>query len=93
MRQRKSKKNILMVITVVGGLAAIALWQFYVFVTFKNATGLVDVQGGSTHLWAAILFGLAACIGAILSASFFLRYDRNDEMHITSPPAPRASLL
>ena len=93
MRQRKSKKNILMVVTVVGGLAAMALWQFYVFVTFKDATGVVDVQGGSTHLWAAILFGLAACIGAILSASFFLRYDRNDEMHITSPPAPRASVL
>jgi uncharacterized membrane protein len=93
MRQRKSTKNILMVVTAVAALAAIALWQFYIFVTFKDATGVVDVQGGSTHLWAAILFGLAACIGAILGASFFLRYDRNDEMHITSPPSPRASVL
>jgi hypothetical protein len=93
MRQRKSKKNVLMVVTAVGALAAIALWQFYVFVTFKNPAGIVDVQGGSIHLWSAILFAVTACIGAIFGASFFLRYDRNDEMHITSPPDRRESVL
>lgn len=82
-----------MVVTAVAALAAIALWQFYVFVTFKDAAGLVDVQGGSIHLWSAIILGLTACSGAIFGASFFLRYDRNDEMHITSPPAPRESVL
>jgi hypothetical protein len=29
---------------------------------------------------------VAACVTAFLGASFFLRYDRNDELHITSPP-------
>lgn len=86
MRERKRKKNILIVTTAVAALAAIALWQFYVFVTFKNAAGVVDIQGGSMHLWLAIGFALAACIGAFLGASFFLRYDRNDELHITAPP-------
>jgi amino acid permease len=93
MRQQKSKKKILMVVTAVAALAAIALWQFYVFATFRNAEGIVDVQGGSIHLWSAIILGLTACIGAILGASFFLRYDRNNEMHITSPPAARESVL
>jgi hypothetical protein len=83
----------MMVVTAVAALAAIALWQFYVFVTFKDAAGVVDVQGGSIHMWSAIIFGLAACIGAFLGASFFVRYDRSDEMHITSPPARRESVL
>lgn len=93
MRQRKSKKNILMVITAVAVPGAIALWQFYVFVTFKDAAGIVDVQGGSIHLWSAIIFGLTAFIAALFGASSFLRYDRNDEMHITSPPNRRESIL
>jgi len=93
MRQRKSKKNILMVVTAVAVLAAIELWQLYVFVTFKEGAGIVDVQGGSIHLWSAIIFGLTACIAALFGASFFLRYDRNDEMHITSPPNRRESVL
>ena len=93
MRERKSKKNILMVISAVAVMAAMALWQFYVFVTFKNTAGVVEIQGGATHLWVAIAFGVTACVGAFLGASFFMRYDRNDEMHITSPPVGRAPVL
>jgi type VI protein secretion system component VasF len=93
MRERKSKKNTLIVIAVVAALAAVALWQFYVFVSFKNAVGVVDVQGGAMHLWLAFGIGVAACITAFLGASFFLRYDRNDELHITSPPQRHEPVL
>jgi hypothetical protein len=93
MRERKSKKNILILSTAIAVLAAIALWQFYAFVTFKNAAGSLDIQGGSMHLWLAIGFGVAACIGAFAGASFFMRYDRNEELHITSPPARREPVL
>ena len=93
MRERKNNKNILIVGLAVAALAAVALWQFYVFVTFKNATGVVDVQGGAMHLWLAIGFAVTACIGAFLGASFLLRYDRKDELHITSPPHRHESVL
>ena len=93
MRERKSNKNILIVVSAVAALAAIALWQFYVFATFRNVEGVLDIQGGAMHLWLAIGFVVTACIGAFIGASFFLRYDRNDEMHITSPPQRREPVL
>jgi hypothetical protein len=93
MKERKSKKNALIMVMAIAAPAAVALWQFYVFVTFRNETGVVDVQGGTRHLWLAIGFAVAACIAAILGASFFLRYDRNDEIHITSPPPRQQPVL
>ena len=93
MKEPKSKRNLLIMVIAIAALAAVALWQFYVFVTFRNATGEVEIQGGSMHLWLAIGFALTACIAAILGASFFLRYDRNDEMHITSPPQRHEPVL
>ena len=92
MSRRKNRKNLLTAIIVVMLIAVIAVWQFYLFVTFKNTNGIVDVQGGIQHLWWAIGFGLLACTAAFLFFSVFLRYDRNDELHITSPPPPRRSL-
>jgi uncharacterized membrane protein len=65
-------------------LAAIAAWQFYVFATFKNASGAVDVQGGSLHLWLAIGTAMLVCLGGFFLFSKFLRYDTRNEMHITS---------
>ena len=91
MSQKKSRKNLLSAIIVVMSIAIIAVWQFYMFVTFKNTNGIVDAQGGIQHLWWAIGFALLACTAAVLFFSVFLRYDSNDEMHITSPP-PRGSL-
>jgi len=79
-----------MVIACLGGAA---LWQFYSFVTYRNAVGVLDLQGGEHHLWWAIGFGLIACFAAFLMFSIFLRYDRNDELHITSPPPPREMIL
>ena len=75
--------------TITGGiglaiLAAIAAWQFYLFVAFKGADGVADVQGGTIHLWVAIGMGLVTCVGAFFFISSFRRYDRENEMHITS---------
>lgn len=93
MNDRKSSKNVVLAVAGVLAPAAIALWQFYVFVTFKASTGAIDLQGGRKHLWLAILFAVIAFIAAFVSASFFLRYDRNEELHITSPPAPRTTAV
>ena len=91
MSRKKSRNNLLFAIIAVMSIGVIAVWQFYMFVTFKNTNGIVDVQGGIQHLWWAIGFGLLACTAAVLFFSVFLRYDSSDEMHITSPP-PRGSL-
>jgi hypothetical protein len=64
--------------------AAIAAWQFYLFASFKGTDGIIDVQGGTIHLWVAIAIGLMTCIGAFFVISSFRRYDRRSEMHITS---------
>jgi amino acid permease len=93
MKEAKSKRNPLIMVIAIAALAAVALWQFYVFVTFRNVTGEVEIQGGATHLWLAIGFAATACIAAILGASFLLRYDRSDEMHITSPPQRQEPVL
>jgi hypothetical protein len=87
MREQKTRKNLLPALMGVISLAAIAVWQFYVFVTFKDETGLVDVQGGRLHLWVAIGLGLIACIATFLILSVLVRHDRSDEMHITSQPS------
>ncbi len=71
-------------------MAGLAIWQFYVFVTFRSAAGTLDVQGGRAHLWWAISLGVVAFIAAFLLLSASLQYDRNNEMHITSPPSRKS---
>lgn len=87
MSQGKNRKPLLF--TVIGLVSLAAIWQFYKFVTFPDATSLVDVQAGRHHLWWAIGLGVLACVSAFFFFSSSLRYDRNNEMHITSPPAPK----
>jgi hypothetical protein len=62
--------------------AAIAVWQFYLFVVFRDSRGTLDVQGGGSHLWyavgAAILTCLCVCFG------IFRRINHTEEFHITS---------
>lgn len=73
-------------LTIIGltALAALAAWQFYLFATFKDANGAVDVQGGTLHLWLAIGITVLVCIGGFFFFSKVLSYDRRDEIHITS---------
>ena len=83
MDQRKVGMKVLAIIGL-AALAAIAAWQFYLFATFKDASGAVDVQGGTLHLWLAIGIAVLVCVGGIFLFSKFLSYDKQDEMHITS---------
>jgi uncharacterized membrane protein YbhN (UPF0104 family) len=81
---RKSLKNVLGSVGGVIVMAAISIWQFYLFVTFKNSQGILDEQGGTHHLWWAIALALFACVAAFFVFTVFLRHDRDDELHITS---------
>ena len=83
----ESQKRVVMLIGL-AILAAIATWQFYLFAVFRGADGSVDVQGGTIHLWVAIGVGLITCVGAFFLISSFRRYDRRNEMHITSQEGP-----
>ena len=75
---RKNLKNVLGSIISVIVVSAIAIWQFYLFVTFDG------VQGGTGHLWWAIAMAALACGAAFLVFSVFLRHDTDDDLHITS---------
>lgn len=80
------KNGVTKTLSVIGlmALAAVAAWQFYVFATFKDASGAVDVQGGTLHLWLAIGIAVVVCVGGFFLFSKLLRYDRRNEIHITT---------
>ncbi len=67
-------------------LAALSAWQFYLFARFKDGQGAVDLQGGTGHLWLAIGIAVLVCVGGFFLFSKLLRYDKRDEMHITTTP-------
>ena len=81
---RKSLTNVLAAVIRVILIAAIAIWQFYLFVTFKNAEGLFDAQGALLHLSLAIGVALMAYLAAFFVFSVFLRDDKNVQRLITS---------
>jgi hypothetical protein len=64
--------------------AALAMWQFYLFATFEHADGILDLEGGKSHLWWAISLTALACIAGFFVFSAFAQRDRSDELHITS---------
>ena len=75
---KKNLKNVTGSIIGVIVVAAIAIWQFYLFVTFKS------LEGGTSHLWWAIAMAVLACTAAFLVFSIFVRHDTDDDLHITS---------
>ncbi len=75
---KKNIKNVSGAIAAVIVVAALAIWQFYLFVTFKS------VEAGSAHLWWAIAMAVLACGAAFLVFSVFVRHDTDDDLHITS---------
>ena len=85
MDQKKSATKTLIAVLGLAALGAVAAWQFYLFAVFKNADGVVDIQGGTVHLWLAIGTALIVCIAGFFLFSRFLRYDQGNEIHITSP--------
>lgn len=78
---RKNIKNVAGSIVGVVAVAAIAVWQFYLFATFKNA------EGGTGHLWFAIAMAILAFGAAFLVFSVFVQHDTDDDLHITSTRA------
>ena len=62
--------------------AAVAAWQFYLFVMFRDTRGLLDVQGGALHLWLAVGAAIVACVCVLLG--LFRRINHTEEFHITS---------
>ena len=80
---RKNSTKVLGSILGVVVLVALAVWQFYLFVTFRDESGVVAIQGGTHHLWWAIGMALFACVASFLIFSAFVQHDTDDELHIT----------
>jgi uncharacterized membrane protein len=83
MHIRKSSTSVLTALIGVIALVMLAVWQFYLFVVFKESSGIANAPGGMLHLWLAIGITLIACISFFVF-SIFLRHDRDDELNITS---------
>jgi len=73
---KKDLKNVTGSIIGVVVATALAVWQFYLFVTLEGS--------GTSHLWWAIVMALVACGAAFMVFSVFVRHDTDDELHITS---------
>jgi hypothetical protein len=78
-------KALRMLLTVVCALGAlVAMWQFYLFVQFKNVTGGIDPQGGTSNLWLAVTAILVACAAGAYLVFSAVTHDKEDVIHITS---------
>ncbi|HWS55925.1 MAG TPA: hypothetical protein VN228_17430 [Pyrinomonadaceae bacterium] len=62
--------------------AAVAAWQFYLFVVFRDMQGALDAQGGGGNLWLAI--GAAGVACACVFLGIFRRINQTEEYHITT---------
>jgi hypothetical protein len=80
----KSLNNVLAAVAGMISFMVIAIWQFYLFVTFRDSQGFLDAQGGTYHLWWASGAAIAACLAGFIVFSVFTRYDKTNEMHIIS---------
>ena len=79
-----SGTNLKSVLLWVGGLvaAAVAAWQFYLFVAFRDSLGTLDSQGGGGNLWLAVAAAAVACV--CVCFGIFGRINQTEEFHITS---------
>lgn len=88
---QKNSKTTFVSIAVLISMVSLASWQFYKYATFRHDNGLLNIEGGGSHLvWALLLAFLACGLGFFL-ASRLLQYEVADELHITSQPARRNS--
>lgn len=80
----QNEKSQMKVLFWVVGLAAaaVAAWQFYLFVAFRDTQGALDAQGGGTNLWLAIGAAVVACVCTCYG--IFGRINQTEEFHITS---------
>ncbi len=84
------KNSVIKLLTIIGlaALAALAGWQFFLFATFKDASGAIDAQGGTLHLWLAIGIAVLVCVGGFFVFSGVLRHDAQNDLHITTQGGP-----
>jgi hypothetical protein len=87
---KKNQRNVVGGLLLMGSTLALAAWQFYRFATFRDAGGVVNVEGGGIHFWLGLLMLAFTCGIGFLIASVFLRHDTDDELHITSAPGAPA---
>lgn len=80
---KKSGANFQAAIFGMMAMSATAVWQFYLFAIFKDANGIVVVQGGTSHLWRAMGATLFACVASLVVSSILVQHDKNDVMRIT----------
>lgn len=73
-----------LIITLGAASALVALWQFYLFVQFKNAAGQFEPQGGTHILWLAIGATFIACAAAAYLFFSAVNHEKEDVIHITS---------
>jgi len=83
---RKNSRITFVSIAMLISMTAVASWQFYEYATFKHDNGLINIQGGVIHLLLALLLAFLACGLGFFMASRLLRYDADDQVHITSQP-------
>lgn len=89
--QRNPKTTFLSIAALVS-VVTLACWQFYKYATFKHANGLVNIEGGVSHMVWAVLLALIACVLGFVIASKLRRNEVDDQLHITSRPVRRNSL-
>ena len=65
-------------------LLLLAVWQFYVFATFRDVGGVIDLQGGRLHLWLAVAATLLCAITGFFVVTALRQNDRESELHITN---------
>jgi cell division protein FtsX len=81
----QSGKSLRTAITALCALSAlVAVWQFYLFVQFRNATGGVDPEGSTHNLWLAVAATLVACATGAYVVFSAVTHDKEDVIHITS---------
>jgi len=83
-RIKKSMTNGWIATAVVAAVVAVAVWQFYLFASFKNSQGVFDPGGGTVHLWLAIGAAAVACVAGFLAFFVSVGYNEANDMHINS---------
>jgi hypothetical protein len=53
----------------------LAIWQFYLFIIFRNPESMMVMEGGTHHLWLALGATLIACTAGFFVFSVFRRHD------------------
>jgi len=84
---QKNSKISLIYIAALISMVSLASWQFYEYASFKHDNGLVNIEGGASHLVLALILAFLACCLGFFIASKLLRYQVDNELHITAPPS------